>query len=458
MLALRAGWLSYQQLDARPHFTMPLTLALGAVATWVEDPGAVFLGFRLAVVGTVLGALTWAIRSATRSRVACLGALALVLIEDSFAIHALEFRYEWVLLLAELTVLGSLACQGPPRWTLAGAAAGFAACHHPKGLFFATGLLLVCAAFAGLEGGNRVRSSARLLAGAAVPPAMWLLFAVATGRLDEVAGLYLGFGIAALELSDRRAPWRSMAPGIWTETWFWTAVAVAGVDTLRRRLRTAAVREPAVVAGALATVPLAAIAAHPRPWVHMMAPLVPFGAILLIDSIRALVAAGRIRPIVAVSCGALALQFAMGGGIPLTRAYPREFGRPALSEEIALLRALRRHTTQEERVLDPTGLVYFRESCLRDWYVDLLFLDAANRGDWMAEFRDLSAENCPIVIGSGRILMLPRDKMDVLKDAYESPGGVVAFRHPASPAEHAARESLRQELLVIGSVPITTFW
>src|SRR5512141_943860 len=60
-LALRAGGLELSGTDAAPAFVMPWTLALGALAHGLGDPGAVFLAARLVVALGILALLASAL-------------------------------------------------------------------------------------------------------------------------------------------------------------------------------------------------------------------------------------------------------------------------------------------------------------------------------------------------------------------------------------------------------------
>lgn len=89
---------------------MPTVLFLGRLARHLPDPGTLFMLARLAASISVLGALAWVLLSAAPARTAGLAAV-LTLSQGTFVAHALEFRYDWAILVAWLAAFGLIVRQ-----------------------------------------------------------------------------------------------------------------------------------------------------------------------------------------------------------------------------------------------------------------------------------------------------------------------------------------------------------
>ena len=77
--------------------------------------------------------------------------------------------------------------------------------------------------------------------------------------------------------------------------------------------------------------------------------------------------------------------------------------------QVATLRLLRQRLAEGDRIFDPSGLAYFVEPCVGEWYLDTLFEESAERGDWMAELRQLDLAGCAWMLNTYRLRMLPGD-------------------------------------------------
>ncbi len=403
-LVIRSGWLLTGHVPASPPFAMPATLAAGAAARWIEDPGALFLALRLLTSVSVLAALAWAARRACASAGQAAAAVCLTLLSYAFVAHGVEFRYDAAILVGLLVAFGLVVRARDGDFALLGGVAAFVAAHHVKGLLLGAAVL----AFGVARGWGDRRRLVRLLAGAGVVAAAWLAIAAACGILPEVFATDLVF--SRLGASTARLwPWQSsMATTFVRDLAFWLAAFAAAIGAILElvRRRPPGWREDVDVWALLfLIVTLGFPFVHPMPWPYMLALPAPFAAILLARR-GAAWARGRARlPALAAVAAAVGFQtFAarspVGAAYWISLASPRE-------PEVEALRLLRRVASPSERVFDPSGMAYFLPPCTRDWYIDSLFREGAREGTWMAEVPALDPAACPWVLFTYRVDMLP---------------------------------------------------
>jgi hypothetical protein len=79
---------------------------------------------------------------------------------------------------------------------------------------------------------------------------------------------------------------------------------------------------------------------------------------------------------------------------------------------------LRERQVEGDRIFDPSGLAYFVEPCIGEWYLDTLFEERAKRGLWMGELRQLDLASCPWMLNTYRLRMLPDDLEARLGGSY----------------------------------------
>lgn len=403
-LLLRAGWLLTGHVPASPPFAMPATLAAGAAARAIEDPGALFLVLRIVTSLSVLAALAWAARRGCASVGQAAAAVVLTLLSYTFVAHGIEFRYDAAILVGLLAAFVLVVRARPADFALLGGTAAFVAAHHVKGLLLGGAVL----AFGVARAGGDRRKLARLLLGAGGAAAAWLLLAAAGGILPDVVATDVFFSRLGASVA-RLWPWQSpLGATFGRDLAFWLAALAAVVGVIRDlvRLRPRAWREePDVWLLLFLAVTLGFPFVHPMPWPYMLALPVPFAAILVVRR-SAVWARGRARfPALAAVAAAICVQ-TFAAQHPVGEAYWASLAAPR-APEVDALRLLRRVASPSERIFDPSGLAYFLPPCTSDWYIDSLFRDGARAGTWMAGVPALQPESCPWVLFSYRLDMLP---------------------------------------------------
>jgi hypothetical protein len=436
-LALRAGWLDLARIDAEPAFVMPWTLLLGALGHLVDDPGAVFLIARLFTVTGILAATWYALRRSGLAGARRSLAGILLLAHGTFVTHGLEFRYDAAILAALLVLFGAVAPAGRERPALAGVTIAVLALHHLKGAVFAVALTAWCVA----RWRRRPADSKRFALGAGATLALWGVSLGLSGHTEGWLATLGGFWALSRQVT-RVAAFESLGPAMMRDLAWWLVAAGALVAAMRNRHR--AEREDSTApAIAFAAVTLGFVVVHPHPWDYMLALPAPFLAMVVAASwppggLRD--RAGRIWIASAVS--ALALQLAVGHGSPAT-AWRSAIDAPRAPVD-AMLRALRSVAASDDKVLDPTGLVYFLPPCTREWYLDTLFAEAVVRGAWMQELAGGVPDDCRWALASPRLAVLPKAAQGDLAREF--------VRFPAAIATRTSRLSPR-EYEVLGALP-----
>ncbi len=430
-LALRAGWLLVQEIPAAPPFAMPMTWLLGLLGSAIEDPGTVLLLARLAVLAALVPATAWALTAARRPATAALAAV-LTLSQATFVVHAPEFRYDAALLVGWL-VAYRLLLDGRPRSHLhLGAVAGWLAAHHLKGLYFALCLLLVAALAALARRGGRGRRLAHLLAGLAAALGLWIGLAALLGLGDELAAVYRTFFGLAAGASERLAPWESLAGTLRRDTVWWLGALLAVVATVWRLAaggarRLLERRDSWTLAFAL--LPLGFLFLHPHPWAYMLTLPAPFLALLMAERLAEAAARPSPRWVAAALAVVLVLQWAA------TRATPWQVYLDALAAprgpQVETLRLLRARALPGDRIFDPSGMAYFVDPCIGEWYLDTLFREPARRGLWMSELERVDLASCNWLLNTYRVRMLPERLERRLAGSFVllEGGGGLALHH-----------------------------
>ena len=422
-LALRAGFLSLSHVPAEPPFAMPFTVALGALGRAVSDPGAVFLIARLSVALSVLGALVFAARQASGDMATVALAGTLTLVQATFFVHGLEFRYDAAILVAFLLALPLLTRGQNRDFVFLGGLAGWVATHHLKG--FVLGLAL--GAFAMVRGRGRPPALRNVFLGAAGVVGGWILAAAALGILPDVLKVYTSFVGVAARAEIRLDPWEALRPTFGRDaTWWLMAVAAVGATLFRFRGKRFDDEAPSPDLWALlfAGVSVGILFLHPHPWAYMLALPAPFLALLAarrfleIPSVRGrLIAVAAIAALVTVQT--------------LTRLSPLPAFEASYTErrdaEVANLRLLRRVARPGDRVVDPSGLAYFLPPCTTQWYLDSLFREGARKGTWMAEMASFDPAACPFVLETYRLDMLPFVARERLTKNYVRVSGAIGL-------------------------------
>ncbi len=416
-LALRAGWLLVQGIPGSPSFYMPTTWLLGLLGSAVSDPGTVLLAARIAVVLTVGPALAWSLAASGRPTVAALAA-CLALSQATFVVHALEFRYDWALLVGWLVAYRLIIRRRDGDFLWLGLVAGWLAAHHLKGVYFAVCLLLLAGLAARTEPGAAGRRVARLAGGAIGTLALWAALSLALGFGGDLGEVYATFLGLAAGTAERVAPWKALVGTLRRDTVWWLAALLAVTATC---WRLAAARRPRLAGRdpwtlAFALVPLVFLLVHPHPWAYMLLLPAPFLALLMAE--RLAEATPRPAPALvgAALAAALALQWAATRATPW-QVYGESLAAPR-ARQVATLRLLRARAAPTDRIFDPSGLAYFVAPCIGEWYLDTLFREGAARGEWMSELHRIDLASCPWMLNSYRLRMLPDELQTRLAGVY----------------------------------------
>jgi len=407
-LALRAGWLLWERLPARPHFLMPWTLAMGLAAQSSLDPGVLLPLLRAAAAVGMLGALGWCLsRSATDQGEAALAAL-LTLCNGAFLLSGLELRYDLAVTLAWLLAFSLLSRPDRRGAAALGMLAALLALHHWKGVCYGGALTLI----AGWTLRRDRRALGWLVGAALTTLLLWAGLVVALGMGDELLALYVDFAQVSLD-AKRVAPWEALGPRLLADLPWWLAALPGLVLALRRA-------DPlARLAAAFAAVPLGFALIHPNAWDYMLAPVAPFAALLAARGWLPILRRARRAWPAGLVLGGLLLGTALPASI---RAW-----QSPLRPQVEALRLLRAEARPGETVFDPAGLAWFLPPSEPEWYLDTLFRPALERGDWMADSVQ-GRVRADWLIYSYRLEWLPKTTTGSLIDGYSQACGGVWLR------------------------------
>lgn len=445
-LALRAGMLELSRADTAPAFVMPWTLLIGALGRTIDDPGLLFATARLVTVLAVLGALLAAFTRSGLSAERLGAAIAVTLIQGAFVSHGFEFRYDAAVLLGVLGLTAALADPEDPRPWLAGVALGWLGLHHVKGLFFAGLLGLWCLLALRRRQGGMIRCAA----GIGGVLALWLGLLSALGLSARWLGTLSEFGALSREVT-RMPVSGSLGPVVARDLAWWLLVT-GGLFATMWQARHGGLRSGERALLIPAAVALLFVVVHPHAWAYMLALPAPFLAGLVAlrwpeNGLRSRVARGWLAVV------ALGLMVQAG---PLRRS-PLAPWRSALAAPAApvveSLRALRAVALPGERVLDPSGLVYFLPPCTREWYVDGLFAERVEKGTWMTELSAGVPPGCTWVAGTYRLQGVPPAALAGVRNDFRFFPSGVGLRYP-DPA--GARRSSLEPLAI--EAALNNYW
>ncbi|MEO7973087.1 MAG: hypothetical protein ABIU84_05825 [Thermoanaerobaculia bacterium] len=437
-LALRAGWLDLAGEPSSPAFLMPWTLLAGAVGHLFADPGAVFVTLRIFAAGGVVAAFAFALRAAGLGAGGSAIAAWLALSNAAFATHGLEFRYDAAVLI--LLLLGYEAIVHERSPLLVGALAGTLALHHLKGAFFASALLLVATAMSA----NRRSTTITAAGGAIAAGLIWCGLLLPLGLLGRYAESLGTFFHLARE--SARAPLiETLGPALLRDLPWWLLVLTTLASTVFGGRPSE--REPCELAAlSLACAGVAFWLLHPHAWAYLAA--LP-SALLAIQSAR-LLGSGAVSwrvPTVALAVGLLLQQLSMAA--PPLDHLSRAFSAP-MEPEAALLRGLRAELLPDDAILDPSGMAYFGRPCTREWYLDSLYAERLQRGEWMADLGSGLVPTCTLALNTYRMLALPPAALLQLRSNFVlMPSGILV------PPERAADLSA---LPALARREIESFW
>ncbi len=441
-LALRSGYWAFGDVPSSPPFWMPFVLMVGSLGRLVNDPGTVFVLARLISLGlvTASGALL------VRSRGLLAGAVfaLLCLTQSEFVAHGFEFRYDAAILSG--LMLGALCLErGSTRAFLAlGVLVAWLAAHHLKGLYFAASLGALGVLAAVTSKSEVSVKLLRLAGGFLGAAALWLALTAALGGLHDLSSTYSFFyRVSRVEVPYAR-PGVVLAPSLsWNPAW-WAAVLaslVLVVGSVVRQPLAKLTRDRRIWPVLIACVGLAFVALHPRPWQYMLAVPVPFLSLVIVDAApiaRRSLSTVRARALAAVAAALAVVALQLLGDSQPWEPFEHAASAPRASE-VATLRLTKSLVAPSDRVLDPSGLVYFTPSCSAEWYTDSLFYRLAQRDEWMTRLAS-ELDSCRFLLRTNRIRMLPEQaRTRAETDFVTMPGGGgLCVRRDAGPVPHIA--------------------
>lgn len=419
-LALRAGFLLWAAEGGRPTFLMPWTAALGLFAHRVERASLLVPAARW-LVALAVAVCWWRLLQAVGlKRWGQVGVSFLLATNGVFVSHGFELRYDAVLLLGSLLATELLLVQR--LGSAFGAVVGLLALHHLKGLGLSVGFVALAwlgSRAWGLPSPNWKRFGTGLgsvLFG-------WILVLSVSGLLGRWADT-VRENLTQWSRARRVPVHEALGPVLLQDAAWWLLVVWGLLVGFRAVFRVRPEAEdgegplplPAVF-NILTTVSLLTIGfwlLHPHPWAYLAALPAPFLSLAAGYGLR------QMSPFYRWGTAGLALAFlglqAAQGSLPAA-AWLRALQHP-LQPQLLLVDELRKALNPGERVLDPTGLVYFAPSCSQEWYVDTLFAPRVSQGTWMQELSDGVPESCVVALVSYRLGWLPPAAQQTLRQEF----------------------------------------
>lgn len=421
-LVLRTGWLLQNNVASGLHFMMPYTYMCGYLANHISV-NACILALRLAVAIALLSTIFWTFSQVIRNRLATAIALLFCLTNGAFVSHAFEFRYDAVILCCWLLAWGISQSSLHHRAAILGVIVGVLTCHHLKGMFFAGLLSILVMTNLCL----RRRELVIFISTAGATLLAWAGYLTMANLLHEQLAFYKQFlslssattGVGILEsLGDRLKT---------DSAWWKLSLACCAVHAWRWRPTRGS------FGLYMGVVPIFFIALHPRPWDYMLAPIIPFVAVsaalgflkfwtTIISRASSIALAIRYRPAITWTLIALSLFPLTTGTQSYTLALETNF-----RDETALLSQFRQIMRNDDRVLDPTGALYFVAPFDTEWYLDTLFLPQLRSNHWMTA-TITQGEAATVVVNSYRKNWLPQVLRARLEETHEPACGWLWLR------------------------------
>lgn len=412
-LVIRSGWLIENSIDNSVHFLMPWTKILGYTSYFFESPDLLLTGTRVFVGITVISLLAIVFHNAYQKKTNNTWnpwiATTICLASGAFVSHAIEIRYDAVLLICWLSCW-TLINSSPNRHkaTALGTLIGILLLHHWKGLFFGFGAVVFIWYRSEIWRLYRIY----VTAGIFLVVSAWFIFIISSGLISEQAKHYAQFltighdfpKVGAYEALKKRLQMDF--------TWWAIVVPLFAMGTIKSIIS----RQRASVFWWLLT-PTAFIAVHPRPWDYMLVPIVPFISILAADGLSFL---GRIR-LTKGHQSTLTLAFTLILAYTVLDQYQGAF-KKSLHHDAEILKTFQIFSTEKDTVLDPAGVLYYIKPSDKEWYLDSLFLNEAVQGRWFQSTLT-SPLKSSVIVWSYRIDWLPQKTKETLRENYTSACG-----------------------------------
>lgn len=405
-LVLRSAWLIFNQEASNLHFLMPWTWLNGQLIQNTQDVTTPIRLSRTIVVTLTLFTLWTALRSNQQNNASALRAYVLTLSCGAFVAHAVEIRYDAVIICAWLSAWGLSTELTEKRLVAIGALIAILTLHHIKGLFFATTLTVYIMA---LTKNNAGKAWKALFIGTTIPILAWLAILSKKGLLQEQMSIYLQFAKISTE-TQTTSVWAALWPRIQIDIFWWIIVVATSVRTIVINRKNPTVRHTFF----FATVPIFFILLHPRPWDYMLTPVIPMLASLSstylgeqkgigLSSMKSL----RFRHVALILTTALGL---------LTHIHALRAKGEGDLKTLHLIASIK---NDHDSVLDPVGAIYFIKPASPDWYLDGLFRSQLANKQWnpAGQSTDIDAT---IIVESYRLRWLTQDKQKQIFQKYEN--------------------------------------
>lgn len=377
-LALHSGWLYVTGSMNGLGFLMPVVLLIGSFAWLIPDPAVVLTGLRFLVVLS-MGLVFLAAKIHMKLPLTFFVIWVLFTLSNgAFLTHALEFRYDWAILVSWIGAFILIAGRSQIKYILLGVICAWLLFHHLKGVFYAGWLYLFVMVAIYLDGtvASRTRSWVQLNVSLVAFVTAWILIVLSLGRMEDLINLYIRF----FELSREVVVEQSFSHVLYRlqkDAWWWvlSAIGMAFILVSRRH-------SPEILwAIVFAAVPAVFVVLHPLPWAYLIAPIVPFVAFITVTSIYQLLVwssrkGAQIRPGLVVVLATLVFLAAT-----LKEAIP-QYQDNWLPGTASVLRVIKAHAKAGDTVVDPSGTVYFIQPVHPEWYSDTLFRELAKQELW----------------------------------------------------------------------------
>lgn len=412
-LILRSGWLIAHNIATDLHFLMPFSWLVGAISQQTSDAASPILILRIGTNLLLLGTLQWALYRRIPNFLERHSTFILSVTCGAFLSHAVEFRYDNVIVVCWLWCWSATNQTVNGRTSiLLGIVAAVLALHHTKGLFFAISLCL----FLFIKLHETPRKLFQFGAGASIALVGWGIFLALNGLFSEQFSVYLQFSALAAQV-ERISPWVALKNRIVADWTWWALVVPFTAIGVWTQAKTQWVRETLWF---LAT-PAAFITLHPHPWDYMLVPLVPFLSALAINGGSFLL--NHISYDKRFPAFLVMIPPILFSGVS---AYIIAYQADNFHERELLL-WLSEQVKHDDTVIDPTGAAYFIQPFDKQWYLDTLFRTPLEKQRWMQKTVE-HGNNATFIIFSYRLFWLPKTTLSNLVATHEPVCGWIWVR------------------------------
>lgn len=420
-LAVKSGWLLLNHIPSSPILYMPTIIFFGWLSERIADPGALFLVARLLVAVLVLANLFWALSTTGFPLSLQLLAVIITLVNGSFIAHGFEFRYDVAILVGWLTAFGLMLRGRSLDYFWIGLVASWLMFHHLKGVYFACWLYVFTLLRVWFQSEKKLLRLTLFHLSFALSAAAWLAWSFFNGFHNHISMMYTQFFHLAVG-SKKIWPWDALAEALGKDIFWWSLaflsilLIVIGKKTNKSG--------PLLWASLFALVPLSFLFLHPHPWPYMLAISVPFCSVLMAAAFSDFfLNATRSKNVMLICCCLLVVGFSRH---PFWDSYAKALNA-SRSQQVTVLRYLKQFAHPDDKVIDPSGLVYFLRPHETEWYTDTLFREKMLKGRWMNYPKTFDPQKVPWVLFTYRINWLPEQVIHSIHHDYILIGGCLGL-------------------------------